>query len=69
MVTVWRLQDQSGKPASCTVSERDGRWQLIVHRGREMMLAEQCQTDEAALSRANEVWQALLEAGWTEKVH
>jgi len=68
-VTVWRLRDPSGRQAACVVAERDQRWQLIVQRGREMLIAERHSTDDAALARANEIWQTYREMGWTEPTH
>jgi len=68
-VTVWRLRDPSGRPAACVVAERDQRWQLVVQRGREMLIAEHHSTDDAALARANEIWQTYRELGWTEPTH
>jgi hypothetical protein len=68
-VTVWRLRDQSGLPSECTVSERDGRWHLVVHRGRTVYLAERCPTDDVALERSTEIWRVLKEQGWTEPSH
>lgn len=64
--TVWRLTDPAGRRALCTLSERDGRWHLVVHHDRSIMLAERCRTDDAALRRANEIWQVMIEQGWTE---
>ena len=55
--------------SECTVSERDGRWHLVVHRGRTIVLAERCQTDDAALERSTEMWQVLKEQRWTEASH
>ena len=68
-VTVWRLRDPSGRQAACVVAERDRRWQLVVQRGREMLIAERHATDDAALARANEIWQTYRELGWTEPTH
>jgi hypothetical protein len=68
-VTAWRLSDRLGNPAQCVISERDGRWHLVVQHGRSVMIAERCSTDDAALERANEIWQVLVEQGWTEPRH
>jgi hypothetical protein len=68
-VTVWRLRDPSGRQAACIVAERDQRWQLVVQRGREMLIAERHSTDDSALARANEIWQTYRELGWTEPTH
>jgi hypothetical protein len=68
-ITVWRLRDQAGWPGHCVVSERDGRWRLVVQRGREVVLAERCASDDAALARSTEIWQVLTEQGWTEPSH
>jgi len=68
-VTVWRLRDPSGRHAACVVAERDQRWQLMVQRGREMLIAERHSTDDSALARANEIWQTYRELGWTEPTH
>lgn len=51
------------------VAERDQRWQLVVQRGREMLIAERHSTDDSALARANEIWQTYRELGWTEPTH
>jgi hypothetical protein len=51
------------------LAERDQRWQLVVQRGREMLIAERHATDDAALERANEIWQTYRELGWTEPTH
>jgi hypothetical protein len=69
MVTVWRLKDDHGSPVHCIVSERDGRWQLSVHRGRAMIFSERCQSDDSALEKATEIWRVLIEDGWTERTH
>ena len=68
-VTAWRLNKPGGQRAQCIVSERDGRWHLIVQEGRSITLAERCPSDDAALERANEIWQVLIENGWTEPRH
>ena len=68
-VTVWRLSDPVGRAASCVVAEREERWDLLVRRGRELLIAEQHSSDDAALLRANEIWQAYRELGWTEVRH
>ncbi len=68
-VTAWRLSDAAGQPAHCVISERDGRWHLLVHQGKKVMVAERCPTDDAALVRANEIWQVMVEQGWTEPKH
>jgi hypothetical protein len=68
-ITAWRLADPVGTPAYCVINERDGRWHIVVQHGRHVMMAERCPTDDAALSRANEIWQVLVEQGWTEPRH
>jgi hypothetical protein len=68
-ITVWRLRDEAGLPSECTLSERDGRWHLVVHRGRTVFLAERCGSDDAALARSTEIWLVLKEQGWTEPSH
>lgn len=68
-LTVWRLRDRAGLPSECVVSERDGRWRLLVQRGREVFVAERCASDDAALARATEIWEALKGRGWTEPTH
>lgn len=68
-ITAWRLADGAGTTAQCLISERDGRWHLVVQQGRHVMMAERCRSDDAALERANEIWQALTEQGWTEPRH
>ena len=68
-VTVWRLRDPAGRHAACVLAERDQRWQLVVQRGREMLIAERHSSDDSALARANEIWQTFRELGWTEPTH
>ena len=68
-VIAWRLADTLGRPAQCIISERDGRWHLIVRHGSKIMIAERCATDDAALKRANEIWQVMVEQGWSEPRH
>jgi len=68
-VTAWRLTDRSGTPTNCVISERDGRWHLIVRRGSDVVFSERCGTDDAALVRANEIWRVLRDQGWTEPLH
>lgn len=68
-VTAWRLVDRSGKPSHCTISERDGRWQLIINEGPMVVLTERCASDDAALIRANQIWKVMTENGWTEPQH
>ena len=68
-MTVWRLRDHAGLPSECLVSERDGRWRLLVQRGHEVFLAERCASDDAALARSTEIWQVLKAQGWTEPSH
>ena len=68
-VTAWRLTDRSGTPTNCVISERDGRWHLIVRRGADVVFSERCGTDDAALLRANEIWRVLRDQGWTEPTH
>jgi DNA polymerase IIIc chi subunit len=66
---VWRLSDTAGQPAQCVISERDGRWHLLVRHGTAIVVAERCRTDDAALDRADAIWQALVAQGWTEPKH
>lgn len=68
-VTVWRLSDPLGRAAQCIISERDGRWHLIVRQGPRVTLSERCPTDDAAFDRANQIWQVMVEQGWTEPRH
>ena len=68
-VTAWRLADRLGTRAQCVISERDGRWHVMVQHGRRILVAERCPSDDAALDRANEIWQVLVEQGWTEPSH
>ena len=69
VLTAWRLTDPLGRPAQCVISERDGRWHLVVREGESIVFAERCQTDDAALNRANEIWTVMKEQGWTEPSH
>jgi len=68
-LTIWRLVDGAGLQTSCVLTERDQRWQLVIHRGREVLLAERHSTDGAALARANQIWEVYRELGWTEPFH
>jgi hypothetical protein len=68
-MTVWRLRDQAGLPSECIVSERDGRWRLLVQRGREVIMAERCASDDAALARSTVIWEVLKAHGWREPTH
>jgi hypothetical protein len=67
--TVWRLTDAQGRLAQCLISERDGRWHLMVRQGSRILIAERCHSDDAALERASEILDALKERGWTEPLH
>lgn len=67
--TVWRLADPSGAPVQCVISERDGRWLVIVRRGRQIALSERCASDDAALRRAHEIWQVFVQHGCNEPRH
>ena len=67
--TVWRLADAGGVPVQCVISERDGRWLLIVRRGRNIALSERCSSDDAALRRAHEIWQVFVQHGCNEPRH
>jgi hypothetical protein len=68
-LTAWRLTDPAGCLAQCVISERDGRWHLIVRRGASIVIAERCQSEDIALDRANEVWTTMREQGWVEPSH
>ena len=68
-VTAWRLSDPAGRPAQCVITERDGRWLLIVRHGTTIMLAERCRSDDAAFDRAHEIWRVMVEQGWVELKH
>ena len=67
-VTVWRLE-RGDERAVCIVSERDERWHVTVEEGKRVTIAERCPSDDAAFARANEIWQALVEHGWSESRH
>ncbi|HEX5109822.1 MAG TPA: hypothetical protein VFV95_15325 [Vicinamibacterales bacterium] len=67
--TVWRLTDARGRLAQCIISERDGRWHLMVRQGTKILIAERCPSDDAALMRANEILDTLKERGWIEPLH
>ena len=68
-VTAWRLTHPMSGAARCVISERDGRWHLIVQQGRVVTLAERCSSDDEALERANRIWSAMKGQGWTEPTH
>jgi hypothetical protein len=61
--------NRSGLPTNCTINERDGRWQLIINEGHTVVLTERCASDDAALTRANQIWKVMVENGWTEPEH
>jgi hypothetical protein len=67
-VTAWRLT-RGHERATCIVSQRDGRWHLMVEEGKRVTLAERCGSDDAAFARADEIWQVLIGRGWTEPRH
>ena len=67
LFTVWRLEDLQREPVQCTISERGGRWQLVVRRGAKLFLAERWPTDDLALARADEIWSVLVAQGWTPR--
>ncbi len=69
VLTAWRLAKAGRKCAQCIVSERDGRWRLMVQESGHVTFAERCASDDAALARANDIWQRLVEHGWTEPRH
>jgi hypothetical protein len=69
LFTVWRLQDLSQQPASCTLGESGGEWELIVRRGRSIFLCERCPDEDVALERSTELWDLLREQGWSERLH
>ena len=48
------------------VHDDDGRL-LVVRRGRSIFLCERCRDEDIALERSNEIWDLLLEQGWTER--
>jgi hypothetical protein len=64
-ITAWRLADRNGHPASCLISERDRRWQVLVWHKTSIVYWERYDTDDAALDRADELWRTLLELGWS----
>ena len=67
-VTAWRLV-KSGQRATCIVSQRDGRWQVMVEEGKRVTIAERCASDDAAFERANQIWKVLADHGWAEPHH
>jgi hypothetical protein len=64
-ITAWRLADWNGHSASCLISERDRRWQMLVWHKTSIVYWEPYDTDDAALSRAEDLWRTLLELGWS----
>lgn len=64
-LTVWRLTDLNGCPARCLVSERDGRWQVLVWHKTSIVFWQRCDTDDEALARADELWRVLVQHGWS----
>jgi hypothetical protein len=69
MRQVWRLVDQSGKPACCFLRERDGRWLVFVRTGDAITLYNRCTSDETAVQRATEIRQLFRQLGWQEPRH
>ncbi len=55
--------------AECAITESDGAWHLVIRRGGAIVLADRCVTDDAAVTRANEIGDVLVEQGWTELRH
>ena len=69
VLTAWRLWKVGRQRVQCTVSERDGRWRVVVQEGPRITFAEQCASDDAALVRAHDIWHLLIERGWQEPRH
>ena len=69
MRQVWRLVDQSGRPAYCFLRERDGRWLVFVRTGDAITLYNRCTSDETAVQRATEIRQLFRRLGWQEQRH
>jgi hypothetical protein len=69
MRQVWRLVDQSGKPAHCFLKERDGRWLVFVRAGDAITLYNRCSCDETAIQRAIQIRQLFTRLGWLEPGH
>ena len=69
VLTAWRLAKAGRQRVQCIVSERDGRWRVIVQEGRHITFAERCASDDAALARAHDIWHGLIERGWTDPTH
>ena len=65
-VTAWRLVDPTGRLTECEVNERDRRWQVVIHKGHDIVTSERCASDDAALARADELWRDLRAQGWTD---
>jgi hypothetical protein len=69
MRKVWRLVDQSGRPAYCFLRERDGRWLVFVRTGDAITLYNRCTSDKTAVQRATEIRQLFRQLGWQEPRH
>ena len=69
MHQVWRLVNQSGKPAYCFLKERDGRWLVFVRTGDTITLYNRCSSDQTAVQRATEIRQLFTQLGWQEAQH
>jgi hypothetical protein len=63
--TAWRLAHLDGRPAHCLISERDGRWQVLIWEAVHIVVCERWDSDAAALARADELWRQLVEQGWS----
>ena len=61
--TAWRLTWPDGRPVRCLISERDGRWKVLIWEGVHIVVCERRDSDEAALARADELWQVLVSHG------
>ena len=68
-ITAWRLVRSGGQPTHCIISQRDGQWLVMVRHGKEVTLWERCRSDDAALARAQQIWEVLVEHGWSEPRH
>lgn len=64
VTTAWKMADPAGRGATCLVSERGVRWQLVVWNGDAIVLWESHATGEEASRRAGELSAVHVRNGW-----
>jgi len=69
---LWALRDAPHRHSwlliECRLThDSNGHWTLELTRGSTKLITESCVTVSAALARAEELQQILLDAGWTDR--